>query len=258
MAHCGHAKWGAAAHVMRQLRLTSIPSEANAEHFLKIPPGRHLARLVATAIDQDPPKTVDEAHSGCYRPTEFGGLIPAMWKPPPCLFLIAALLGVSGCGSAPTAPTPLDLTGHWTASATISKAVGGDCVGPTITQTMIGVVRPYSIQLVQTGTTVTGSVTNPSTGGAWTVSGTVSSPDPGAHLSLHSTASTNAPQLGFTCSDGSIRDILPVSLAISATVTNKNAITGTYTEDTNENIEPGGVPITTGGMRLTSTLAMSR
>jgi hypothetical protein len=77
-------------------------------------------------------------------------------------------------------------------------------------------------------------------------------------LFLNSTASTNAPQLGFTCSDGSIRDILPSTLAISATVTNKNAITGTYIEDTNENIEPGGSPVTTGGMRLSSNLTMSR
>ena len=177
----------------------------------------------------------------------------------PLVALIVALLCGSGCSSTPTAPTPIDITGLWTGSATISKAVGGDCVGPTLTQTSVGVIRTYSIKLTQAGTAVTGTVTNPSTGGVWTVSGTVSgSSIAGSTVLLNSTSSTNGPQLGFVCSDGSIRDIVPSSLAVSATITNGQTITGTYTEDTNENIEPGGASITTGGMRLTSNLTMSR
>jgi hypothetical protein len=173
--------------------------------------------------------------------------------------LMVALPWVSGCGSSAPSPTVIDITGLWTGTATISKAVGGDCVGPTITQTMIGVVRTYSIQLTQTGTTVAGTVTNPGTGGVWTVSGTVGTGSTnGSSVLLNSTTSTNGPQLGFVCSDGSIRDILPLTLKISATITNGKTITGTYTEDTNENIEPGGAPVTTGGMRLTSNLTMSR
>src|SRR5579871_3098957 len=119
-----------------------------------------------------------------------GRNMPACPRQARCLFFVAILSAASACGSTPTTPSPVDVTGLWNATATIIKGVGGDCVGPTITQAMAGTVRTYSIQLIQTGATLTGTVTNRSTGGIWTVSGTVSGlSTAGSIVLLQSTAS---------------------------------------------------------------------
>jgi hypothetical protein len=155
-----------------------------------------------------------------------------------------------GCGSdSPAAPSIAQVAGVWTGTATLTAALGGECVGP-IFQRGAGIPSALTASITQNGSALTATVTSQGTGAACTYSGTAG----GSVLTLNMTSC----QLGafrLQCSNGAVRDISLLTEAINGTAIGSQ-ITGTASETWNTYLAGTAVPV--GVLNLTSTFLVTR
>lgn len=168
-------------------------------------------------------------------------------------FAWLALYGLvcAGCGGSNTSPSqPAQVAGTWHGTVTLTSFTGGECLA-SVFQSAVGASGSFTATLTQSGTSVTASVANDSTGGACTYTGSIN----GNALVLNTTGCQQGDVLGARCPGGALRDILLQSETINATV-NGNSLSGTAAET--DNIVISGTTILVGTFAGTSAVTAVR
>ena len=160
------------------------------------------------------------------------------------LLLIAALVVMSGCGSAPTAPSAISPPVNpnapsapspanqpaWVGSRTLTSVTGGECLGPVLAAS-IGSASRYDLAVTQNGGSLTVVATDRQTGFSMTYTGTAD----GTSMSLTPakmfyTPGTFPPLENFACGGAQVRDVGLNTSTISASVSG-NTLTGTVVDE---------------------------
>ncbi|GMV21824.1 MAG: hypothetical protein AMXMBFR57_17730 [Acidimicrobiia bacterium] len=172
---------------------------------------------------------------------------------------LALLLLVSGCGGgsgSPTTPTPapLNITGVWDSVTTLTGGSGqADCINNWfIGQQFQGVVN-----IQQSGTSITATSTDNSTGFQCSYTGTLTDGQFFATLS-----SCNLTYVRTTCASGTVYDLRTVTQSINGTASS-TTINGTVAETINIFLPPpapfpqqGQFP--SGSVSLQSTIRLTK
>lgn len=159
------------------------------------------------------------------------------------LLLIAALVVMSGCGGAPTAPSAISPPVNpnapsapspanrtvWAGSRTLTSVTGGECVGPLFVAS-IGSASRYDLAVTQNGGSLTAVATDRQTGLTVKYTGTME----GTSMSLtesngFSWSPGAFPYEDFACGDGQVRDVWLGHSTITVIVSG-NTATGTVIE----------------------------
>jgi hypothetical protein len=148
-------------------------------------------------------------------------------------FIVGLAVGVTACGNSdPTTPTgpstPVQVSGTWGYTLRLTSASGGECVGADL-QNAAGLGDSGTIELVQTGASLTATVRSDLVPGACSYSGTATTDSFALNLTR---CESGALQPGYVCSNGAIRDLEFTANQINATVSGANA-TGTSVETYN-------------------------
>jgi hypothetical protein len=118
------------------------------------------------------------------------------------LALSAMACSGSSSPAAPSTPSIVQAGGLWTGTLTITGVSGGECVG--VTEQALGIVgssQTYTVQITQTGTSLTAVTTSTSTGITTNFTGTAGT----ASVTLNATSSSAANVLGLHCTNGQLR-----------------------------------------------------
>ena len=143
----------------------------------------------------------------------------------------------SGGDKSPTTPTPViaHVAGVWGFTLTVTAVTGGECFASTF-QALVGERGSGTLQIQQSGSTLSATSTNDSTGSSCTYTGTA-----GANsLALNVTSCTASDILGARCTDGQTRNVRLLTGGVNATVSGASA-SGTEAETYNitDSIERG-------------------
>lgn len=165
-----------------------------------------------------------------------------------------ALLAI-GCGgesgpTAPSAPQIAQVGGVWAYRDTATSVSGGECVGAAL-QGAVGSVSTGTIQITQTGSSLTATATDDSTGSNCSYTGTAGSNS----MALNGTFCSIASITGIVCANGARRDIRIQTLAINATITGSSA-NGTTAETWN--VFVSGTATGVGILTLNSSFTATR
>lgn len=137
----------------------------------------------------------------------------------------------TACGSdspsAPSAPPTAQIAGVWRGTARLTSATGGECLGGAF-QSLIGSTSSFAASLNQAGSSLTATVTDPSTGGSCVYTGSVGS----SAVTLNVNGCTASNLFGVRCANGAGRDLILVTGSINGTVSG-NSISGTEAETYN-------------------------
>lgn len=165
----------------------------------------------------------------------------------------ALLLLATACGSSdsPTGPSYAQAGGVWAASVRLVAAAGGDCVGPTLAAVSLGAVTNYTMQITQSGSTLTAVVTDTSTGVRTNFTGTAGT----STIAMNGTFSSAAIISGFPCLSGARRDLNLTNVTFNGTI---NGNTGTGTEAESYNVFIAGTSAGVGVMVLNGNFTMTR
>jgi hypothetical protein len=136
-------------------------------------------------------------------------------------------LACGGSGS-PTEPTPVaQVAGVWSYRVTLSGVSGGECVGAAL-QSLVGSTTTGTIQISQSGGSLTATTTNDDDGSNCTYTGTAGSNS----FALNGNSCSIGVITGLMCPNGAARDIRIQTLGINATVSGSGA-NGTSAETWN-------------------------
>jgi hypothetical protein len=171
-----------------------------------------------------------------------------------CFTLACAGLGIiasSGCGSAPaTTPSIPSVAGTWLGEQTVGSLTGGECLGPVL-QDLVGLPSQFRGTLTQSGRTVTATLNIQHTGGVCTFTGSID----GNVLVLTATGCTESKVAGVSCPNGELRDVLPASETLQATISS-NTISGSAVE--NLNVLVSGTSTSVGTLLGMSSFILTR
>lgn len=170
------------------------------------------------------------------------------------LAVLVIALTVSACGNGSdgpsTAPTRVvQVGGVWGVSSTVASASGGECFASGF-QSLVGQRGAGTIQIQQSGGSLTATITDDSTGGSCNYSGTA-----GANsVALNASSCTSSDVLGARCpTTGAMRNIRLVTAAFNGTVAG-NTISGTSAETYNVTTSAGaGLGTATVNFSFTAT-----
>jgi hypothetical protein len=168
------------------------------------------------------------------------------------IVLIAVVICSCG-GSSPTGPTGqkvADAAGVWAYTSRVSTVSGGECVGAAL-QAAVGSSSTGTIQINQSGGSVTATTTDDSDGSSCSYSGTA-----GANsLALNATSCTIGEITGIVCLNGARRDMRIQTSGINATL-NGTSANGTAAETWNVFVAGTGSAV--GPLTMNSSFSASR
>lgn len=168
--------------------------------------------------------------------------------------LTAFVLGmcVSACGGSDTSPSPqvAQVSGVWNVTSTITSVTGGDCLAAAF-QTIVGSVGRGTMQVSQSGSSLTATFTSSADGSSNSYQGTAGA----SSIALNETSCSACNIIGATCSTGVRRDFKLQTGGISATVTG-NTATGTGAET--YNIFVAGTTTTAGLLIINSSFRATK
>lgn len=148
--------------------------------------------------------------------------------------IVTAAFFLASCGggssSGPTAPTPttVQVAGVWSVTETITSMSGGECFA-AVFQSLVGTVSRGTMQVSQSGASLTATFTYDSSGASCSYQGTAGA----SSIALNLVSCTASDILGATCPNSTARRDLRVQTGgINATV-NGNTATGTSAETYN-------------------------
>lgn len=147
--------------------------------------------------------------------------------------LVLALLmtGVSlwtGCGSSQsTAPSPSQIAGTWLGEQRLTSLSGAECLAPALDD-LLKLPSQFHATLTQSGVSVTAVLDIDHTGSVCTFTG----PLDGNTLVLTQIGCSGTRTLALPCANGAMRDLLPASETIHATI-NGGTIAGIAAENDN-------------------------
>lgn len=167
------------------------------------------------------------------------------------LALVLAISAACGSSDSPTGPTYAQAGGVWAASVRLVAASGGDCVGPTISAVSLGAVTNYTMQITQSGSTLTAIVTDTSTGVRTNFTGTAGT----STIAMNGTFSSAAIISGFPCLSGVRRDLNLTNVTFNGNI---NGNTGNGTEAESYNVFVAGTTAGVGVMILNGNFTMTR
>ena len=165
-----------------------------------------------------------------------------------CAWLTLAATVSVGCGGAPSAPSVVQVAGHWTGTAKISSVIGGDCMYPSYAA-LIGYEIPFQLDLQQSG-----SVLSSSDGSGCSASGSID----GNRFTLNGDARTCSADSGLSfviCANGTAIDIHPMS-HVTTGVVSGNSMTGEWTQI--DAIYAFGKPTLLDNLTVTVTFSATR
>jgi hypothetical protein len=147
------------------------------------------------------------------------------------IFVVGLVISVPACGSnTPTTPSPpptAQIGGVWRGTARLTSSTGGECLA-AVFQSAIGSTSSFAASLNQAGSSLTATVTDPSTGGSCVYTGSVGS----SAVTLNVNGCTASNLFGVRCANGAARDLILVTGSINGTVSG-NSISGTEAETYN-------------------------
>ena len=171
------------------------------------------------------------------------------WIALACLWLCA--ITFSGCGSSsPTTPSIPQLSGVWLGEQTLTSFTGGECLAPVF-QDLLGFPSQFHATLTQSGNRVTATLDIDRTGSVCTYAGAIA----GNTLVLTATSCAGTKVQALRCSNGAVRDLLPASEILHATVS-ADSIAGSAVE--NDNVVVSGTSNRAGTFAGNSTFTLSR
>lgn len=159
-------------------------------------------------------------------------------------WLLLLVVGTLGCGGSPASPTTVKLSataqvaGVWAYRATLTSVSGGECVGALLQQS-VGTVQAGTLQVQQTGASLSATLTNDSDGSSCSYSGTAGA----SSMALNASFCTSATINGIRCSNGSTRNMALQVASINVSLAGSSA-TGT-SADTYNVTTTGNAPIAT-------------
>lgn len=168
-----------------------------------------------------------------------------------CVVVAACVLSACGSSDSPTGPSYAQAGGVWSASVRLVAASGGDCVGPTIAAVSLGAVTNYTMQITQSGSTLTAVVTDTSTGVRTNFTGTAGT----STIVMNGTFSSGAIISGFPCLSGVRRDLNLTNVTFTGNI---NGNTGNGTEAESYNVFIAGTSAGVGIMILNGNFTMTR
>lgn len=166
--------------------------------------------------------------------------------------LVLAALLVAACSgdNGPSSPTPttVQVGGVWSITTTVTSTSGGECFAPLF-QSLIGTTGTGTVQIQQSGASLTATVTDDGGGGACTYTGTAGTNT----IALNTTSCTASDALGAQCPTGGTRNVRLQTGAFTGTVTG-TSVSGTSAETYNVTTGTGaGVGILTINYSFTGT-----
>ena len=172
------------------------------------------------------------------------------------LFTLALLVlsGLSACGggSSPAAPSPsvsAQVGGLWTGTTTMKSVTGGECLGSLIRGSSD--TPRITVEIQQTGSSLTAKVTNILYGTTCTYSGSAGT----TTISLNMQSCQGGRWNNIKCLNGDLRDMEVVGGAITGTL-GEIGIGGT--EEQTWNTFVSGTATATGPMVINSALGLRR
>lgn len=173
------------------------------------------------------------------------------------LLLLALLVALPGCGgdnspSSPSAapPPPVNVQGLWTGISTLTSASGGECLAQVLAA-QVGTTSPLTVQITQSGSSLTAVVTDSQTGHYTNYSGTAGS----SSISLAWTYASAAILQNVRCPNGQLRDMRLNTDTITANVDGNR---GTGTSGETWNIYVAGTQTSVGVFNGTASFTMTR
>ena len=172
------------------------------------------------------------------------------------LFVFALGLSLPSCGGSkgsPTAPTPsiAQVAGVWSVVNTVSAVTGGECFA-ALFQTTIGGVTRGTMQVTQSGASVTATFTSDSTGASCSYQGTAG----GSSIALNLVSCTASDIFAAFCPNSTARrDVRLQTGGINATVSGSSA-NGTGAET--YNVFVAGTNSGVGALIVNSTFSATR
>jgi len=177
-----------------------------------------------------------------------------VWRPCialACLGLCAMMFsGCASSSSSPTTPSTPQLSGVWLGEQTLTSFTGGECLAPVF-QDLLGLPSQFHATLTQSGNSVTATLDIDRTGGVCTYTGSIE----GNALVLTTTSCTGTRTLALRCSNGAVRDLLPESESLHATV-NVDGMAGSAVE--HDTVVVSGTSNRAGTFAGNSTFTLTR
>lgn len=153
--------------------------------------------------------------------------------------VLAVALIALACGGSPTGPSPVQVGGVWNFTSRITTVTGGECFATSL-QGGVGATDVGTIQITQSGSSLSAVVTSNGTGTGCSYSGTAG----GNSISLNASSCQASDTIGAVCPSGARRDIRLVASAFNGTITGSTA-SGTAAETYNVLTSPGGTGVGT-------------
>lgn len=170
--------------------------------------------------------------------------------------IILSLLLFPACGggdSSPTSPSSSQVAqvgGVWNVTTTYTSVTGGECLAPAL-QTAIGTTDRGTMQITQSGSSLTATFTSNSSGGSSSYQGTAGA----SSIALNALSCTACNLIGATCSNGARRDFRLQTGGVNATVRG-NTATGTGAET--YNVFVAGTNTTVGTLIINSSFSATK
>lgn len=142
---------------------------------------------------------------------------------------LAFTISCGGGNGSPTGPAAIaQVAGVWSLSTTVTGVSGGECFAPVF-QTLVGSRGTGTIQIQQSGSSLTATSTDDASGSSCTYSGTA-----GANsVAVNTTSCTASDVLGASCPNGAgLRNIRLQTGGVNATLSG-NTLSGTAAETYN-------------------------
>jgi hypothetical protein len=165
--------------------------------------------------------------------------------------IIAFAVGCGGGGSPAGPSATTQVAGLWTFAETYASATGGECFAANF-QTLVGQTGTGTVQMSQSGASLTARATDDVTGGSCDYTGTA-----GANtLALNVVSCTASDVLGATCPNGARRDLKLLTGGYNATLTSNTRATGTGAQTYNIFVAGTSTPV--GTVSVTTQLTATR
>lgn len=159
------------------------------------------------------------------------------------VLLLSACVAIA-CGggndspTAPSTPRVVQVGGVWTATSTITNVTGGECFASAF-QSLVGRSGQETLAITQTGSSLSATATDDSSGASCRYEGTAGS----STITMNLVSCTASDVIGARCPNGASRDIRLLTGSINATISGTTA-NGT-TAQTYNVLGPFGSPVGT-------------
>lgn len=146
------------------------------------------------------------------------------------LAFLILIVGVSACSggggshtpTAPSPPPPVQVAGVWSLSETITAITGGECFASAL-QSAVNTGGTGTLQITQTGGSLTARATDDSNGASCDYTGTAGS----SSWALNTTTCTASDVIGAMCPNGARRDIRLQTGGYNASTVTTTSASGT-------------------------------